>query len=807
MNKLREMIMLHNNENQQMLIKMNATELNYDKNRTVHSLIEEQVNLDGNRIAVIYHKEKITYNQLNDKSNQLARLLRSNGVKPNMIVGLMVNRSFDMLIGMVAILKAGGCYLPIDPKFPASRIEYMLEDSCTKILLKQENMENIDKFIGKSIDIDKDSLYVGNTNNLDEVNKGNDLAYVIYTSGSTGKPKGVMIEHSNINNFILGMKNRINFDSQKKICSLTTISFDIFVLESLLPLALGMQIVITDPMTFYDDMGDCRVEMLQTTPSTMSLILNDERNDKYLDDLTEIMLGGEPFPERLLIKLRKFTKCRILNMYGPTETTVWSAIKDLTNTNVITIGTPIANTKIFILDSNDNILSIEETGEICISGDGVARGYLNRYELTKERFINNKMLSDDIIMYRTGDLGKWLPSGEIEFIGRIDSQVKIRGFRIELGEIENELIKIKEVNDCVVCAKDNDKGEKYLVAYYVASKYLVVSDLIAALKTTLPNYMIPGVFLKISEVPLTPNGKVNRLALPDPRFQRQNLGTEYVEPSNEIEICIADIWREILNCEPIGVNDDFFDLGGNSILVSQLHTKLEKTFEKRINIAELFIYTTISKICSFLIYNNKRNNKSHLSTFKLPSNFYLYRTNIAEAEIKFNINIEICSKIRKFAKLNEVKEEYLYLSVFIFIISKYANQNKVELLCKEDENLLYKGVILDLSLTSDLQQLCRDFDYNYNNEAIEYTVEDLEHYIFDEENALIVTSYFNKLYEKRKLLANEINIQFLITENNLFICLRINANKLNDKEFNILMKDYIDLISSISTGIEYQEDN
>lgn len=556
--------------------KYNHTKMEYDVEKTIHSLFEDKVKVYGNQVAVIYREQQITYEELNQKSNQVARLIRANGIKPNMIVGIMVNCSTQMFIGLLGILKAGACYLPIDPNFPSSRINYMLDDSKAALLITEHNVAVDFDFYDKMIYLD-DEIYHGDVDNLENVNSSSDLAYIIYTSGSTGKPKGVMLEHRLVHNFIIGMKDKIEFTRTNSIANLTTISFDIFVLESWLPLSLGMTIVVVDPMRFARDMGLKKVEMIQTTPSTMRLILDSEENHKYLDSLTDIMLGGETFPQRLLRDLKKLVKAKIYNMYGPTETTVWSMVKDLTDTDLITIGKPIANTQVCLIDSDYKPVDLGCEGEIAIAGDGVARGYLYREELTKERFIPS-VFDPKQKMFLTGDLGKHLENGEIEFLSRIDSQVKIRGFRIELEEIENALIKMEQVKECVVSTKKNNNDEKYLVAYYVADEELANTKIIQFLRKILPEYMIPSVFIKIDTIPLTPNGKVNHLALPTPQTSRPVLNTKYIEPSTEMERMLARIWSSVLNIDEIGVADNFFELGGNSILVSKMYVELDKQF-------------------------------------------------------------------------------------------------------------------------------------------------------------------------------------------------------------------------------------
>jgi len=784
-----------------MFAKINATDKIYETQKTIQQLFEEQVECNENAIAAIYRSESITYKRLNEKANQLARLLRENGIKPNIIVGLLVNRSIDMLVGMLGILKAGGCYLPVDPKFPVSRIEYMLQDSGALTLLTQHVVKHVNDYVGKTIYLD-DDIYKGASDNLVHVNSSCDLAYVIYTSGSSGKPKGVMLEHQNVHNFILGISDLIEFSTEKKLISLTTISFDIFVLESLLPLVIGMVIVIADPMTFANDLKDERVQMLQTTPSTMRLIINDERNHKYLDSLTDIMLGGEVFPSQLLLQLKQLTKARIYNMYGPTETTVWSMVKNLSDTDEITIGLPIANTQIYLVDEKYEILPIGKVGEICIAGDGVARGYLYRPELTEERFIVNKLFPG-IRMYRTGDLGKFLDNGEVEFLGRIDSQVKIRGFRIELGEIETTLLKLPEVLDCVVSAKLNDRGENYLVAYYVSEQSLVISDIIAYLKTILPMYMIPGFYIKIDKIPLTPNGKINRLALPEPKLKRPNLNTEYIEPKTEKEIQIANIWKRVCNYNHIGIFDDFFDLGGNSILVSQLHIELENVFNIKIDIAELFMNTTIIKQCRLLETQKEEIQYKKLNPIQFQTRFYTPGIScLLVSEIQASVNPTIKSKLKNFSNLTNVDLKSVYLAIYMFLLSNQANKSEIEVLCKQTDKPNYKLIKQDVSVNSDLSELCKLVSEKLTNEAEVIPIDELKRFICDNEYSLIPTFIWEDENEYYRIIENEFLLKLTEEDASIRVSLTFNGNKIKETEISRLLTNYLKVIELVVLEVE-----
>ncbi|MGB7604732.1 MAG: amino acid adenylation domain-containing protein, partial [Lutisporaceae bacterium] len=594
--------MLTEEERQQILIDFNNTKADYPKDKTIHQLFEEQVERTPDNIAVVYEDNSLTYKKLNEKANQLGRVLRDNGVGTDSIVGIMVERSLEMIIGIMGVLKAGGAYLPIDPEYPQDRIEYMLQDSGAAILLTQSRIKDKVEFEGQIIELEDEKLYQGNVNNIKSNKKPQNLAYVIYTSGSTGKPEGVMIEDCSVVNFITGMANNIEFTPEKTILAVTTISFDIFGLETLLPLIKGLRIVIADENSQKDvnKLSEMiyrqKVDIIQTTPSRMKL-LADISNTKMFNSLKEILIGGESLTESLVQNLRNKTKAKIYNVYGPTETTIWSTVKNLSE-GQIDIGKPIANTKVYLVDKYSNLVPVGVVGELCITGEGLARGYLNRPELTTEKFVDNPFESGTR-MYKTGDLASWIPDGNIEFIGRIDHQVKIRGYRIEFGEIENRLLSHEVVKEALVLANNSNDGSKYLCAYISADRGMKVSELRECLSKDLPDYMIPSYFIQMEKLPLTPNGKVDRKALPEPNGSIST-GTEYEAPRNSTEEKLVTIWREILGIEKIGINDNFFELGGHSLKATSLVAKIHKALSVEIPLRMIFNNPTIKGISEYV---------------------------------------------------------------------------------------------------------------------------------------------------------------------------------------------------------------
>jgi tyrocidine synthetase III len=605
-----EIDILTGEEKQKLLHEFNNTYVEYPGDKTVHELFEAQAGKTPDNIAVVYGDKQLSYNTLNEKANQLASVLRAKGVGPDSIVGIMVERSLEMIIGIMGILKAGGAYLPIDPEYPEDRVVYMLEDSGTEVLLTKSGIARTFEFNKHSLMLDEDRLYEGDTKNLQKNNKSDDLAYVIYTSGSTGKPKGVMIEHKSIVNFIKGMTQEIEFREEKSILALTTICFDIFGLETLLPLTRGMKIVIAeessqkDPKALIGLINSHSIDILQATPSRMEMLLESSTENMWLTNLKEIIVGGEIFPKPLLEKLSAGTNAKIYNAYGPTETTIWSTIKALYPNNVLNIGKPIANTRIYIIDKNNKVQPIGVAGELCISGDGLARGYLKRPELTAEKFASNPYEPGEKI-YHTGDLARWLADGSIEFLGRIDHQVKIRGFRIELGEIENQLLNFGGVKEAVAVAKDDESGNKYLCAYLVSEKEATVAKLREHLNKELPAYMIPAYFIQLDKMPLTPNGKVDRKTLADSSKLEEsdrgiNTGALYVGPRNYLEEKLVEVWEKVLRLNKISIKDDFFEIGGNSINILQVLNIISNEMDIELKMADLFINKTIEELSEYI---------------------------------------------------------------------------------------------------------------------------------------------------------------------------------------------------------------
>ncbi len=624
--RLSQIDMLSRDERRRIIVDFNETYAACPPGTTIVGLFEEQAHKAPDACAVEFHDKRLSYSELNSLSNKLAYKLRSNGLKPDDIVAVMLNRSPEILVAILGVLKAGGAYLPIDPDYPEKRIEYMLNDSGVKTLITRKGLKDGISFKGEVVDVDSAGSYAGDGSNPENINKPEDLIYILYTSGSTGNPKGVMITHKSVVNFVRGMTQILDFSRIKTVVSITTISFDLFVLESLLPLANGSKIVIADeeqqriPSALNELVVNSKVDLIQTTPSRMQLLLDDGNSLDWLAQVSCIVMGGEPLPPVILKRTKELTDARIYNMYAPTETTIHSVAGEVTNADIVHIGKPIINERIYILDKYMNPVPVGVTGEVYIGGDGLARGYLNNTELTEERFVPDPFITNNKV-YKTGDLARWLPDGCIEHLGRIDNQLKIKGFRIEPGEVENKIYESGFVKEAAVVGKTSETDEKRLYAYIVVDypDTFDLAKLRAHLSKTLPEYMVPSRLLIIEKMPLTPNGKIDRKVLVQRKEAAETQKSIFHSPSGPIEERLARIWSDVLKVEKIGAYDNFFELGGDSFAVIKAVTKAFACGMK-ITIQDFYKYQTLRQIASRICDNKiNENEEEHVDKTVSPS--------------------------------------------------------------------------------------------------------------------------------------------------------------------------------------------
>lgn len=609
-------------EEKKILYDFNDTCCDFQGDKTISQLFEEQVEKTPNHIAVICDGQQLTYLELNQKANQLATYLRHKGVKAESIVALMLERSFEMIVGILGILKAGGAYLPVSPDFPHKRVSYMLEDSKAHVVLTTKQFS--DKF---SLDgaLILDTLLVeladAPSDNLGQMNAPDNLAYIIYTSGSTGLPKGVMIEHISVINRINWMQKEYQLEEKEVILHKTPFTFDVSVWEVFWWFFVGASVCLLPPgaekeaARIVSEIEKNKATTLHFVPSMLNVFLeyidNTVAADK-LSSLRRVFASGEALPVQAAKKFNRLFKeinVHLHNLYGPTEATVdvtYFNCSDIEGLGTIPIGKPIDNTSLYVLGKNDELSPIGVAGELCISGVGVARGYINNKKLTSEKFVQiqwkDPLATEKLSkwVYRTGDLARWMPDGNIEYLGRMDHQVKIRGYRIELGEIENCILKHESINVAVVTAIEETEKDIYLCAYIVPSNNNFSVDILKKdLSLELPDYMIPSYFFSMDKIPLTSNGKVDRKLLPRP-VKNEISNLKFEVPSDPVEYQLLNLWNEILPIDKISVNDDFFEVGGHSLKANILLAKIHRDFKVELPLSVVFKYPTIREQAKYL---------------------------------------------------------------------------------------------------------------------------------------------------------------------------------------------------------------
>ena len=595
------------------LAEWNGTAVTYDEDEGVESMVAAQARLTPNRAAVRCGERTLTYADLDARSSTLAAYLHHLGIGRESLVGVCLERSPDLVVALLGILKAGAAYVPLDPAFPASRLAIMVEDSTLTLVMTDEESEAVlpDADVSRlRIDRDWDRIAAAPPASASGAS-GESLAYVLYTSGSTGRPKGVQVPRKALTNFIRSMQCRPGIEPGSVLLAVTTLSFDIAGLELYLPLTVGGTVVLATRDQAADGhelsalMQASGATMMQATPATWRLLFDSGWTGS--STLTALC-GGEPLPRELALQLLGRTRT-LWNMYGPTETTIWSTVEEVVPGERITVGRPIANTQIHVVDERLRVVPIGVPGEVCIGGDGVARGYLGRPELTAERFVADPFSrAPHARLYRTGDLGRWLADGRLELLGRADQQVKVRGFRIELGEVEAVLERHPDVQQAVASVFDDSAGYGRLIAYLVnrAGAEPTATELRRFARQELPDYMVPSLFMALESLPLTPNGKVDRRALPRPSLSnRSDAGR--VPPRTAMEHTVANVWKDVLGIPEVSVHDNFFDVGGHSLLSMQVVARLEKQLGVRLNPGRFLMDTLeqISAACEQLVAKSR----------------------------------------------------------------------------------------------------------------------------------------------------------------------------------------------------------
>lgn len=641
----------------------NQTHSPFSKEQTLLDLFEKQSLANPHKTAILFYGETTSYERLFQESNQLAHYLIEKGIQKNDCIGIALSRSPFVIQAMLAVLSCGATFLPIDPEFPADRIRYMLEDSAVKTVITEQRFQGAYAPPEKELILESLGSSLSNypTHRPDYLASEGDRAYILYTSGSTGKPKGVQIGHSALLNFLLSMQKAPGVGPEDNFLATTTVSFDISILEIFTPLISGAQITLLDEKdnrngkAILDSVVNNGVTIIQGGPAFYTLILYEGWSEKLP---VKVLCGGEAFPKALADELLE-KAAEVWNMYGPTETTIWSTVKKLSKEDpIITVGRPIDNTQVYLVDEDLQLVAQGQEGEIYIAGEGLALGYLNQPELTKEKFIPNPFASgSDEKMYGTGDMGIRLPNGEIQCLGRMDHQVKIRGVRIELGEIEHELKNLEGVQEAVVTLLGEDISDKSLAAYLITTKEVKeetfnewVTKWKAQLKHILPQFMLPLHYVRMVKFPLTPNGKLDRKALPVPSRTQKERNTPYVAPVTVVERQLAALWAKLLKTEKVGTEDHFFEIGGNSLLAVLTMSALKKEHGYDLPVTKLYQHTTIKRLAACIEREQKEKNKE-------TNPFAEAQQNNAQNETQSSMQeIAVIAMSGRFPKANSVDE-------------------------------------------------------------------------------------------------------------------------------------------------------
>lgn len=628
---LSDIQMLSEQEQNVLLHDFNASSIDYSRGQTIQERFEAQMERTPDQLAVGYGDQRLTYRQLNERANQLAHTLRTEGVCADQLVGIMTDRSIDMIVGIFGILKAGGAYVPLDPDSPEERIQHILRDSGATLVVTQKHLKHKVCFDGKIMDLNDEKTYAANLSNLrtEEASMGSmQLAYVIYTSGTTGTPKGVMIEHAQVQHLVTSLYTQVIDESHNglHVALLAPYYFDASVKQIFGALLSGHALFVVDQETVGDGQELMnyykrnQIDLTDGTPAHLKLL--SKANDVQGISLKYMLIGGEALSRQsvaeftALFSLHHMSPPTIVNVYGPTECCVDAATYrvvqeelDIENgRDVLPIGRTLGNNRLYVLNKYEQVQPVGVAGELCISGDGVGRGYLNLPELTAEKFVRDPFVQG-VTMYKTGDMARWLPDGNIEYLGRMDHQIKIRGYRIEVGEVEAALLHVPGVKEVIVIAHEHENGDKSLCAYFTSDITQTVGELKQMLSTRLPDYMVPAYFIQLDHMPLTSNGKINRRSLPLPQ-QNIQTGNEYIEARTSMEKTLLPIWQDVLGVNKISVKDSFFDIGGNSLRATKLAYKINQSLNIRVSVRNVFEWQTMEQMAQFIDQMEKQVNLS-----------------------------------------------------------------------------------------------------------------------------------------------------------------------------------------------------
>ncbi len=813
--KLKDFEIVPEQEKYKMLSQNNQTSVSFPPYRAFTEIFNEQAEKNADKIAIICKNKEITYGELNSKANSLAGYLRSRGLKKEETCCILVERSVEMMIAILAVLKAGGAYVPIDTRYPQDRISRIISQSKARLLITEDKI--IDGFDFSEVNLEIinifDKKYFSGEEILLETDiERNNLAYLIFTSGSTGNPKGVYIEHGNLINFVQAMKERIDFSGENRFVALASVSFDLSVSELLLPLAHGASIVIAtneeqqDPGILSTIIIEKNVDLLHLTPSRLKMLLDYEGSSLIWDRVKLLAVGGEALPGNLLISLKQKYKNKVYNMYGPTEATVWATSKDLTHDDAVTIGKPLPNIEVFVVNQFKQLLPVGVPGELVIGGKNTGRGYTDIIE-TERKFSRNKFNQNvhDRIYY-TGDMARILENGEIEYLGRGDNQVKLRGYRIELEEIENQLLSHSLINQATVIPREGKNSNKYLCAYIVGEKDINIHQVKDFLAKKLPEYMIPAYIVQLDKIPLSQNGKIDRKALPEPGGEMLTR-TEYVAPKNEAEDRLVNIWHEVLGTEKIGVEDNFFEIGGNSMLLIQAHSRINSVYPSKVSVADLFTYPTISKLTELILKDTVHKKKVQINTFTLPEDYFITQNGpIEHSTFVFKLPGALKEKLILLAGLKHIEVEYILLTAYMYLLHEISEEDEISADILGDIKVMgdVRSLDIDMSEISSIENLlttvhekCMGFEASYK-----YSLDDENIFELSRDNYSIASLFSLTDYK----LENISDIYDVILKLNNqeqemdFICI-YNHHRLKQEKVMEMIKTYIRVIEALTENI------
>ncbi|MGE5632751.1 MAG: non-ribosomal peptide synthetase [Caulobacteraceae bacterium] len=806
--RLADIEMLNEKSRNQILLDFSNMDVQYQTDKTISELFDEQAKKYPDNIAVIYEDQLLTYAELSAKVDQLARLLQKKGVRADCLVGIMVEYSIEMVVGILAVLKAGGAYLPIDPSYPLDRIRYMIRDAAIDILLSQKSLISKGISLCKDfISLDDEKVYEDNSTAIVKSNTADSLAYVIYTSGSTGKPKGVMIEQKSLINYTNWRIKRYGLNQEDRTLQLISLSFDGFGSNFFSSLLSGGALVIPNGHRWGDFnyisklISEKKVTNMSVVPS-MYRVLLESTGENSLDTLRMVILAGERSSSDLIkLSQEKKPDLIIVNEYGPTETCITStAFIGMSPEDIAIIGRPIDNNMVFILNSDNNIMPVGITGELCISGIGVARGYLNMQDDTKDKFVPNPFVPGER-MYRTGDLARWLPDGNIELLGRRDNQVKIRGYRIELGEIEKKILEYTMVKEAVVIDREDKNGGKYLCAYISCDEGMQIDELKERLSRVLPDYMIPSYFVRLKKLPTNSNGKIDKKALAEP--ERFSGNRELVKPRTDIEIKISDIWCSLLNIDDVSIEESFFSLGGNSLLLMRMHSQIDKLYPKCVTIKDIFTYPTIAKIAEQI--EKARMNLHATAGIKyteFPPEYFNDGTNDNScSSFRMQMPQDLVLSTRDVCKKFDVDIHDVLIAVTIYLLAKVTSRENIMLYVMMDE----PDRVCSLNFSLSNIETMRQFITSVNKSRIMDIQKDLKirdlHMAKERKNRNFILPAYKKedLMPDGVELTDVFDIVFssFIDDDTVFISCMFNSSLMNQQMIETLLQNYMKLVKAI----------